>query len=338
MRPSMVSHLKAMKNKKTSALYLAILATLILTAFTLSLCVGKYPITFSSLLSREEMAVRVFFNLRLPRACMGLFGGFGLGIAGFVYQTVFGNPLASPDIIGVSSGASVGAAWAILFVSSRMISIISCAFIGGLASVFLALLLASLVRDRRNTSIVLAGIAVQALAQTILMCLKLMADPERELASIEYWIMGSLSGITASRIPAAFLIVAFGCLGIFLLYRHIILLSVSEEEGRMLGLSTGKMRTIVLILATLIVAAIISVTGLISFVGLLAPHTARLLLKHNRRSAMLLSGMMGSFLLLTADTLAKGIASSEFPVSIFTSMIGAPFLIYLIISERRKHE
>lgn len=301
-----------------------------------AILVGKYPVTLKALLDGDQMAVRVFFNLRLPRAAMGLFGGFGLGIAGFVYQTVFGNPLASPDIIGVSSGASVGAAWAILFVSPGILSVIFCSFAGGLAAVLLALLLSALVRDKQNTSIVLAGIAVHALAQTLLMVLKLMADPEQELASIEYWIMGSLAGITASKVPIAFLIIVFGSFAVFLLYRQVVLLSVTEEEVRMLGMSVGKIRTLVLLLATLVVAAVISVTGLISFIGLLAPHAARLLLKHNRRSALMLSGMMGSFLLLTADTLAKGIGSSELPVSIFTSLIGAPFLIYLILSERRK--
>jgi iron complex transport system permease protein len=122
---------------------------------------------------------------------MALIGGFGLGAAGFVYQTVFRNPLASPDIIGVSSGASVGAAFAILFVSSGALSTTVCAFAGGLAAVFLSLGLAAAAPGRSKMSLVLAGIAVHALAQTLLMLLKLTADPEKELASIEYWIMGS---------------------------------------------------------------------------------------------------------------------------------------------------
>ena len=274
------------------------------------------------------MAVRTFTILRLPRALMGLVGGFGLGVAGFVYQTVFRNPLASPDIIGVSSGASAGAAFAILFTSAASPSTTVFAFVGGLLAVCLSPV-------KEHSSIVLAGIAVHALAQTFLMVLKLMADPEKQLASIEYWIMGSLAGVTASKIPFPVVIILFSSAVIFLLHRHILALSVQEDEARMLGVSVQKTRFFVLFLATLTVAAAVSVTGLISFIGLLAPHTARLLTGHNRRSSCLLSGIIGSVLLLTADVLAKSLTAVELPVSIFTSLLGAPFLIYLILSERR---
>ena len=279
------------------------------------------------------MAVRTFTILRLPRALMGLVGGFGLGVAGFVYQTVFRNPLASPDIIGVSSGASAGAAFAILFISAASPSTTVFAFVGGLLAVCLSLGLTALSPVKEHSSIVLAGIAVHALAQTFLMVLKLMADPEKQLASIEYWIMGSLAGVTASKIPFPVVIILFSSAVIFLLHRHILALSVQEDEARMLGVQ--KTRFFVLFLATLTVAAAVSVTGLISFIGLLAPHTARLLTGHNRRSSCLLSGIIGSVLLLTADVLAKSLTAVELPVSIFTSLLGAPFLIYLILSERR---
>jgi len=266
---------------------------------------------------------------------MGLIGGFGLGIAGFVYQTVFRNPLASPDIIGVSSGASAGAAFAILFVSAASPSTTVFAFLGGLLAVCLSLGLTALSPVKENSSIVLAGIAVHALAQTFLMVLKLMADPEKQLASIEYWIMGSLAGVTASKIPVPVVIILMTSAVIFLLHRHVLALSVREDEARMLGVSVQRTRFFILFLATLTVAAAVSVTGLISFIGLLAPHTSRLLTGHNRQSSCLLSGIIGSVLLLAADVLAKSLAAVELPVSIFTSLLGAPFLIYLILSERR---
>lgn len=148
--------------------------------------------------------------------------------------------------------------------------------------------------------------------------------------------MGSLSGVTASKIPFPVVIILISSALVFLLHRHLLALSVREDEARMLGVSVRKTRFFVLFLATLTVAAAVSVTGLISFVGLLAPHTARLLTGHNRKSACFLSGLIGSFLLLTADILAKSLAAVELPVSIFTSLLGAPFLIYLILSERRR--
>ena len=184
--------------------------------------------------------------------------------------------------------------------------------------------------------LVLAGIAVHALAQTLLMLLKLTADPEKELASIEYWIMGSLAGVTQSRVWFPVPMVISCCAVIFALHRQAMLLSVEEDEARLLGVPVGRMRFLLLTLATLVVAAVVSVTGLISFVGLLAPHCARLLAGHNRRSTSLLSGLVGSTLLLAADTIAKTVAATELPVSIFTSLLGVPFLLYLIIKPGRE--
>ena len=319
-----------MNNRKRTALCLLGAALCVFMAFGAALALGRYPITPAALLAGDAMAVRTFTVLRLPRAVMALVGGFGLGVAGFVYQTVFRNPLASPDIIGVSSGASVGAAFAILFVSSGALSTTVCAFAGGLAAVFLSLGLAAAAPGRSKMSLVLAGIAVHALAQTLLMLLKLTADPEKELASIEYWIMGSLAAVTRSRVWFPVPVVLVCCAAIFALHRQALLLSIEEGEARLLGVRVGAMR-----LLLLTVAAVVSVTGLISFVGLLAPHSARLLAGHNRRSACLLSGLLGSALLLAADTLAKTAASTELPVSIFTSLLGVPFLLYLILRPGR---
>lgn len=324
------------KNLKNTALLAGISSLLVCASFLTAILIGKYPISPAALLAGDRMAIRTFWILRFPRALMALFGGFGLGVAGFVYQTIFGNPLASPDIIGVSSGASAGAAFAILFLSSSMAATTVCAFVGGLLAVCVSIGLSALAPGKSRSSIVLAGIAVHALAQTILMFLKLTADPEKELASIEYWIMGSLGGVTLSKIPFSIITVCLCCAVIFSLHRHLLMLSVREEEARMLGISVGTMRMVLLFLATFSVAAIVSVTGLISFVGLLAPHTARMLCGHNRRSCCFLSGTIGSFLLLTADTLAKGITATELPVSIFTSLLGAPFLIYLILAKREE--
>ena len=260
-----------MNNRKRTALCLLGAALCVFMTFGAALALGRYPITPAALLAGDAMAVRTFTVLRLPRAVMALIGGFGLGAAGFVYQTVFRNPLASPDIIGVSSGASVGAAFAILFVSSGALSTTVCAFAGGLAAVFLSLGLAAAAPGRSKMSLVLAGIAVHALAQTLLMLLKLTADPEKELASIEYWIMGSLAAVTRSRVWFPVPVVLVCCAAIFALHRQALLLSIEEGEARLLGVRVGAMRLLLLTLATMTVAAVVSVTGLISFVGLLAP-------------------------------------------------------------------
>ena len=313
-----------MKKTKTLAIFLFSGAVL------LSLVSGKYQLSLSDLLSGEEQQIRVFLTLRLPRTLMALVSGFALGAAGMVYQTVFRNSLASPDMIGVTSGASAGAAFAILFLGGSFAAVTGSAFVGSMLALLIALLLASLSRGN-SSALVLAGIAVHSIAQTVLMLLKLCADPERELASIEYWIMGSLNGITMKKIPGALLIALLCFAALILLYRQILLLSVDEDEAALLGVSVGKMRLLILILATLMISAVISVTGIISFVGLLAPHCARLLTKDNRLPTFFLSAMIGSVILCSADILARTAAASELPVSVFTSLLGAPFLLFLLL-------
>ena len=329
MRPSTTS-----PTAKTKYLYTVGAVLLLLLAFV-GLFVGKYPLSIEKLIAGDAMQWRVFLTLRLSRTFVGVIGGFALGAAGFVYQTVFRNPLASPDIIGVSSGASAGAAAGILFLSGSAAVTIS-AFAGALLAVIFALALSSLDKSGRNSTIVLAGIAVHSLAQTALMCLKLTADPEKELASIEYWIMGSLNGISAYSIGGN-LVLCIICLTVlFLLHRQVILLSAEEGEAKMLGVNVGVLRLVVLLIATLVVASVVSLSGLISFVGLLAPHIARILTGHNRIGTMFLSGVLGGILLCGADILARSVAATELPVSIFTSILGAPFLIFLILRGRRQ--
>ena len=178
-----------MKKRSKIKNFILLMMLVLLAAFIISLFIGKYPLSLESLMAGEEQAMRVFLTLRLPRTCMAVLAGFGLGVAGMVYQTVFRNPLASPDIIGVSSGASAGAAFAILFLAGSSVAVMGSAFLGSMIAVFLVLALTSIAPGKGNASIVLAGIAIHSLAQTLLMVLKLAADPEKELASIEYWIM-----------------------------------------------------------------------------------------------------------------------------------------------------
>lgn len=320
---------------RNKTFYLCLIAgiALILLAL-LGLFVGRYPLTIQGLLAGDEQQWNVFRTLRLSRVLVGVVGGFALGVTGFVYQTVFRNPLASPDIIGVASGASAGAAAGILFLSGAA-AITAASFVGALLAVIAALGISALDRSGKNSTIVLAGIAVHSLAQTVLMILKLTADPEKELASIEYWIMGSLGGISIHSIGQNIILCIVCLVILFLLHRQVILLSAEESEARMLGVPVGKLRLAVLLMATLTVASVISLTGLISFIGLLAPHGARLMTKNNRMGTMFLSGLLGGVLLCGADILARSVAASELPVSIFTSLLGAPFLIGLIVRGRR---
>lgn len=308
----------------------AILAALVFV----SLITGKYPLSLDRLLSGDPLQRRIFWTLRFSRTLVGVVGGFALGIAGFIYQTVFRNPLASPDIIGhqLRGQCRCCRRHFALFRRRRRHRLRLYRCTAGLGN-GAGPLSAGQKREKQHHRAL--GIAVHALAQTVLMCLKLMADPQRQLASIEYWIMGSLSGISGYSMGGN-LILSLSCLVVlFFLHRQILLLAQDEGEARLLGVSVGRLRLVILLLTTLVVSSIVSLTGLISFIGLLAPHIARLLTGNNRPGTMALGGILGAILLCGADILARSLASVELPVSIFTSLLGVPFLIFLLIRGRR---
>ena len=328
---------KNTSNYRNKIILLSVIQVLLLIVVLVwSVITGQYPLTLKSLLSGDTMSIMVFKRLRLPRALMGVIGGFGLSISGYIYQLIFKNPLASPDIVGVSSGASAGAALAIVAVSASVPVISISAFIGAVTALIITLLTAYLVPGRNSYTIVLAGIAIHSVAQTILMFLKLAADPEKQLASIEYWIMGSLNGISRDSLAIPFLTTLAGFIIMAMLYRQVLILSTSEEEAVSLGVHVTSLRFIILMLATLVVSSIICVTGLISFIGLIAPHIARLLTKRNDIFTYITSGFTGAILLTLADILARSVSTSELPVSIFTSLLGAPLLIILLIRANKK--
>ena len=312
----------------------------LLMGSVISFCVGKYPISLGEirdLLTGGEvkpMTYKVFFTLRVPRTIMALLGGMGLGLAGAVYQNIFKNPLASPDIIGISSGANMGAAIAIVSVSGTMVSIAVGAFTGGLAAVMLVMILVQATRSNATSTYVLAGIIISALANTVIMLLKYYADSESELAAIEYWTMGSLASITASKVWAILPFWAIGFGGLLLLHRQVGLLSLNEEECRSLGVRLSRVRITVLLLSTLLVSSVICVTGLISFAGLIAPHIARMMIRRQNSQTLVLSSLVGGGVLLISDILARTLYAAELPISILTTVIGVPILVWFMCKRK----
>lgn len=313
-------------------------AALVLAALAVvSLFIGSYPLSVGEIFDilagklGDTMPVRVFWQLRLPRMCMGLISGLSLGVAGGVYQIIFRNPLASPDLTGVASGSSLGAACVIVLGAGGSGEIMAGAFTMGLLALGLVLFLVRAARLERTGSYILAGVVVSALAEAGLMALKIMADPERELAALEVWTMGSLASITAGKVvlPA---ITVLACLGLLLLFRReVLILSLGEESARSMGLDPTLWRALLLGITTLMVAAVVSVTGVISFVGLIAPHIAFLLLGRRGGPYLPLCGLVGGVVLLCADLLARSLSSgAELPLSIFTVLFAAPVLVALL--------
>ena len=319
-------------HNRTKKIYIISLFLLIIF-LTVSLCTGRYPMTIQEighiLLGRgtDETAKSVFFTLRLPRTVMAFIAGAGLSMAGSIYQDIFRNPLAAPDLIGVTSGAGAGAAFAIVCFGQNAGAAV------GLIAVGAAVALAGMSRQKAVSDFVLAGIAIRALADSFIMAMKYLADPERQLASIEYWTMGSLSSITAEKLMTAVPAVLIGFICLMFFRWQIQMLSLADDEAAMLGVSVRTARIIILILTTLMVAGIVSVTGAISFVGLVAPHIARMILKENGFSAGILSGITGSIIILAADCLARSAGGSEIPISILTSLLGVPMMTWLLMRQ-----
>lgn len=329
------------KGRERLALGAAILLTAVLAL--LSVRVGSYPLSTGQILDilsgglAGTTPAHVLWNLRLPRVGMGLLAGWALGMAGGVNQTVFRNPLASPDLTGVASGASFGAAWAIVLGAGTSLQIMGGAFIMGSLSLLLVLALVRWAGMERTGAYILAGVIVSSAADAGLMVLKTIADPEGELAAIEFWTMGSLSAMTGDKLRGAASAILIPLALLLLFRRQALTLSLGEEGARALGLEPRRWRGLLLGLTTLMVAAVASVAGVIAFLGLIAPHIAFLLLGRRGGPYLPLCALMGGAILLAADLLARGFSQgTELPLSIWTVLFGAPVLTALLLRGREE--
>jgi len=324
------------KNSLKANLFIGISSLVVIGLFSASIFIGKYQLTAEEILkiishtSGDPMAVNVFYKLRLPRSIMVVLSGIGLAMAGSVFQTLFKNPLASPDIIGVTSGASVGAAFCIVFLAGNVFTIAFGAFLGGIIAISFVIGLVRLSNSNDIQTYVLSGIVINAISNGVIMALKYFSDPENELGTIEFWTMGSFGSITAEKLVMILPFFLIGIIGIFLMRWTINILSLSDDEGKALGINVERSRYLILLLATLTVASIVSVTGLISFVALIPPHIARTILRRNDFRTTVFSGLLGAILITVSDCLARSLLYSELPISIITSFIGAPYLAFLV--------
>ena len=309
---------------------------LVFFSFCASLLIGRYPLSLPEVVAIifggevSDTSQAVFLRLRLPRTIVALLAGLALGFVGAVFQLVFRNPLAAPDIIGVTSGANLGAAFAVVTFGHNMGLLTASAFIGSIAAVFFVVAVAKLTRGGSTLAFILAGIVIRAISDAFIMILRYYADPERELAAIDYWSMGSLGTITASRLSAMLPFFFVGLIALILLRRHIFLLGLEDDESRTLGVNTRHIRVIILSFSALVVASVIAVTGPIAFVGLIAPHVARLAIKRVSFAWCALSALIGAFIILLADTAIRGLSPFEIPISIPTTLIGVPILLYFM--------
>ncbi|SFA73124.1 iron complex transport system permease protein [Poseidonocella pacifica] len=304
-----------------------------------ALLVGPYGLTpsetLAALLGRgDAQSGIVILNIRLPRVASALLVGAALSAAGATYQALFRNPLVSPDILGVSAGAGLGAVGGI-FLGMPVLFIQGFAFAGGLLSVALVMAVASLVRHAERTlSLVLTGVVIGALAGAATSLLKVMADPYDQLPAITFWLLGSLASVTSADLTPALVPVALGLLPLFLLRWQINVLSMGDEEALALGIDTTRTRIAVIAAATLVTASVTALAGVVGWVGLVIPHIARMLVGPGFGRLLPASALLGAGYLLAVDTAARTIARAEVPLGILTAVVGAPFFVWLLARGR----
>ena len=275
----------------------------------------------------------VLINIRLPRMIAALIIGGALSLSGGAYQGVFKNPLVSPDLLGVSSGACVGAALAILLglgIAARQIL----AFAFGLLAVSIAMFIPKLVRNNSNLVLVLAGIITSGFMSSVLGIMKFVADEETELPAIVFWQMGSLTTVDMIDVWAILPLVAAGTAILLALSWRLNILSFGEVEAKTLGMNVKRMRAIVIICASFLTASTVCISGTIGWIGLVIPHLSRLLVGSDHRRQLPVSLLLGGTFLLIIDTLARTITTADMPLSILTGLVGAPFYAWLLYRQR----
>lgn len=340
---------KAISIQKGRPMVVLLLVILFLAVFLLSFSLGRYtiplPMMFSiignSLFGQHAQvsaaAVTVMYSVRLPRIIAAALIGGALATAGATYQGLFRNPMVSPDLLGASAGAGFGATMGLMF-SFSLLGVSVLAFVVGLCAVALTYGVSVVIGRGSNAVLilVLTGMVVSSLFSAFTSIVKYVADPNNKLPAITFWLMGGLSSITMANILMLLPPFLVGIVPLFLLRWRLNVLSFGEEEAQTLGVSTQRLRFLFVFCATLITAASVAISGMIGWVGLIIPHVARLLVGPNYKWLMPTSLLCGAVFLILVDDVARTAFAAEIPLGILTSIIGAPFFIFLLLYGRAK--
>ena len=311
-----------------------LLSLLLLLAAAASLLLGRYPvpglISIGRLL-RDPLAGRLVLTLRLPRILAGILLGASLAAAGTVFQMIFANPLVEPGFLGVSQGAAFGAALCIVVFSAAPAVVQAVALVFALAGLALSWVLARAFRFGGGIlRLVLAGIAVSALFAAGIGALKLAADPVRQLPEITFWLLGGLWNVTWRDLLFLLPPVGAGLAVVWLLRWKLNVLSLDDRVAHSLGTAPERERLLLLLAATMATAAVVSVSGLVGWIGLMVPHAARRLVGTDARRALPAGMLMGALSILVCDDIARTVLPAEIPLGILTSLVGAVVFILLM--------
>jgi len=313
-----------------------------------SLGLGRYSIALPDLLGVlfkpifgfegdwPQAMLTVVYNVRIPRIAAALLVGAALAAAGTAYQSLFRNPMVSPDILGSSSGAGFGAAVAILLsVPAGFIQVSSFAF--GLGAVALAWFIASFVsRDGSATLVlVLAGMVVSSLFSAFTSMTKYLADPYSKLPAITFWLMGGLSSVGSQDLLTAIIPMLMGLIPLLAIRWRLNVLAFGDEEAKAMGINTKYLRLLVIVCSTLLTSSAVSIAGLVGWVGLVVPHLARMMFGPDCRILLPASVLLGAGFMLLVDDIARCAFPMEIPLGILTSLLGAPFFIFLLLQGKK---
>ena len=324
---------------------LVLLCLLLAGLFFVSLFIGRYPadpVTVGRILLSLVLPVdptwpvtveTAVLDVRLPRALGAMLVGAGLSISGTAFQGLFRNPLVSPQILGVSAGAGFGAALALLLFDGTA-QVQALAFVFGIIAVGITYAISRLYTINPVLMLVLAGMVVGALFQALTSMIKYVADPLNRLPAIVFWLMGSFNGVSLADLAWVAPPILVACAVLVLLRWRLNLLSLGEEEARSLGVNTRGLMAVIILCTTVIVAAAVSISGMIGWVGLVIPHLGRMIVGPDHTALVPVSVVLGALYLLFVDDLARTLLTTEIPIGIITAIIGAPFFLYLLRRNR----
>lgn len=329
------------KDTRKMLLVSLVSAAILVMVFFLALLIGRYSVTFESFLTvitggepANSIDKSVIFTLRLPRTIVALLVGVALSLSGLVYQETFQNKLVSPDFLGVSTGAGFGATIAIVLgFTGLMISLT--AFIFGIVTMLITVFIAKIFRSQSQTTLLLSGIIVGGFMSAGISFIKFMADTDKQLGEIVYWLLGTFSKATMKDVWILLPIVALCTIVLYLIRWRINVVALGRSEATTLGLNYTLYRGIIIVVSTLLTAAAVAYSGIVGWIGLIIPHLVRLLVGRDAKKTIPLTILFGATFTVVCDIISRSFTASEVPLSAVTGFLGTPIFIAILYIRRK---
>ncbi len=328
------------KTIRKTILYFVLSAVILLFVFFLALAVGRYTISPSSFFrvifndNADAIDKSVILSLRLPRTIIALLVGIALSLSGLIYQETFQNKLVSPDFLGVSTGAGFGASVAIIIgITGVFISLT--AFVSGIVTMLLTVTIAKLFKNNSPTILLLAGIIIGGFMSAGISFIEFMADTDKQLGEIVYWLLGTFSKATMNDVWVLLPIVAICSIVLYLIRWRINIVALGMNEAKTLGLNYKFYRGLIIVIATLLTASAVAYSGIVGWIGLIVPHLSRLFVGRDAKKTIPLTILTGGIFAILCDIISRSFTASEIPLSAVTGFLGTPIFIIILFVRRK---